>query len=250
MEKNAIVKHETTPASLIEIALQKDADISQLKELMDLQERWEKKEARKKFYEALATFQSKVPPLSKNKTASINSQKGAFKYKYADLGYITQQIKHLLLECGLSYRWAFQENLGQLKVTCYVSHSDGHTEETSMEAGADTSGYKNDIQQKGSTQTYLQRYTLIGALGLSTADDDSDGKGRQPENKERSEEEIMQQWSDTLAQVRQRTELNTLFLKNKKVVENNEEIRKLFKQREAELKAKETNGQQPKTQLP
>ena len=46
-----------------------------------------------------------------------------------------------------------------------------------MTADKDTSGNKNSIQSIGSTRTYLQRYTLIGALGLSTAEDDTDGHG-------------------------------------------------------------------------
>ena len=40
----------------------------------------------------------------------------------------------------------------------------------------DTSGKKNEIQSRGSTITYLQRYTLIGALGLTTADEDIDAR--------------------------------------------------------------------------
>ena len=45
-----------------------------------------------------------------------------------------------------------------------------------MSAPADSSGSKNPVQQIGSTMTYLQRYTLIGALGLTTADKDDDGR--------------------------------------------------------------------------
>src|SRR5690606_5500273 len=36
----------------------------------------------------------------------------------------------------------------------------------------DSSGSKNAIQAIGSTLTYLQRYTLIQALGLAASDDD------------------------------------------------------------------------------
>ena len=45
-----------------------------------------------------------------------------------------------------------------------------------MTAPADTSGSKNAIQARGSTVTYLQRYTLLGALGLVTGDEDTDGR--------------------------------------------------------------------------
>ena len=45
-----------------------------------------------------------------------------------------------------------------------------------MSGAPDTSGKKNTIQAQGSSVTYLQRYSLIGALGLTTADEDIDGR--------------------------------------------------------------------------
>jgi hypothetical protein len=45
-----------------------------------------------------------------------------------------------------------------------------------MSAAADTTGSKNPIQARGSAIEYLKRYTLIGSLGLSTADSDIDGR--------------------------------------------------------------------------
>lgn len=44
-----------------------------------------------------------------------------------------------------------------------------------MRAPSDLSGNKNAIQAIGSTTTYLMRYTLIAAFGLTTADEDNDG---------------------------------------------------------------------------
>lgn len=254
MKQNEFALQQTqpTPTTLLEKAIEKGADITQLKELMDLQERWEKKEAKKKFFDALSQFQSKVPALNKNKTANIKSEKGAFSYRYSDLGNITNKIKHLLLECGLSYRWEFKENQGKFEVACLLSHRDGHTETTVMEAGLDNSGAKNAIQQKGSTNTYLQRYTLIGALGLSTADEDNDGKHNSKiEEKGLSEEEILDQWRGVVSEIKRRTELTAYYMKNKKAIDSSEAIKTIFKQREDELKKAEANGStQPKMQMP
>ena len=70
MQKNEItIQQQPTPATLLEKAIEKGADISQLKELMDLQERWEKKEAKKSFLDAMSLFQTKIPELKKTKTA-------------------------------------------------------------------------------------------------------------------------------------------------------------------------------------
>jgi hypothetical protein len=56
-------------------------------------------------------------------------------------------------------------------VTCILSKG-GYREENSLPGPADTSGSKNPIQAIGSAVTYLERYTLKAALGLSATDDD------------------------------------------------------------------------------
>ena len=45
-----------------------------------------------------------------------------------------------------------------------------------MTGAPDTSGSKNSIQSRGSAVSYLQRYSLVGALGLTTADEDMDAR--------------------------------------------------------------------------
>ncbi len=242
-QKNELTTTSPNPGHLLQLALEKNVDTVQLKELMDLQERWEKKEAKKNFFAALSKFQTLIPALKKNKTANISSQKGSFKYKYADLGSITNSIKKHLMECGLAYRWEFAEQNGKMRVTCFISHLDGHTETSSMEAAFDNSGAKNDIQQKGSTQTYLQRYTLIGALGLSTADEDNDAKfSKDSSSTELTDDDVMDQWRSVLAGVNSKLELQSLYLKNRKAVDGDKAIQRLFKDREAEFK-KTTNHQ-------
>ena len=244
MSNEVITKEAANPLSLIEMAVSKNADISQLQQLMDLQERWERNQAKKSFLAALSKFQTMVPALKKNKTANVKMTNGGyFSYNYADLGSIDQVIKEAMNECGLSKRWEFEEKDGKMKVTCLVSHLDGHTETTSMEGAADNSGAKNSIQQKGSTHTYLQRYTLIGALGLSTADQDNDAKSRNPvKNADLDEEEALEQWKQTIDQVKTAIELQKLYLQNKKAVESNKKIQAMMKAKEAELKGQTTSS--------
>lgn len=170
--ENEIVKTEaTSPAKLLELAISKDVDIDKLQKLMDLQERWDEKQAKKSFLAAMSKFQSECPELTKSKVVAF----GQTKYSYIPLGEISKQIKTVLRDSGLSYRWETQEN-GKISITCIVSHADGHSESNTMTAEKDASGSKNSIQQIGSTMTYLQRYTLIGALGISSADQDVDAE--------------------------------------------------------------------------
>jgi hypothetical protein len=161
-----------TPATLLSQAIEKGLDVESLSKLMDLQERYQAGQARKLFFEAFTEFQSKCPDIRKTKEVNF----GQTKYSFAPLADICRQIGKTLKDSGLSYRWEIQDNPTELKVTCLVSHLEGHTEQTTMQAAPDTSGAKNAIQARGSAIEYLKRYTLIGALGLSTADSDIDGR--------------------------------------------------------------------------
>jgi hypothetical protein len=156
------------PMAMVQLAVEQNADVDKLSKLMDLQERWEANEARKAFLDAFARFQSEVPRISKTKAGH--------NYKYAPLSDIAEQIRLTLEDCGLSYRFDIQDTGEIISVTCIVSHRLGHQERTTMTGAPDTSGSKNSIQSRGSTVSYLQRYSLIGALGLTTADEDMDAR--------------------------------------------------------------------------
>jgi len=164
----------TTPASLIAQAIEKGLDVASLEKLLDLQQRWEAGEARKKFFAAFTNFQANCPDLRKTKQVSFGQ--GSASFHYAPLADITRQISKELKANEISYRWEIQDTDKEIKVSCLVSHVSGHTETTTMSALADTGGAKNAIQARASAITYMQRYTLIGALGLSTADSDIDGR--------------------------------------------------------------------------
>ena len=175
--KNAVIKSEQTPQALIALAIEKGLSIEQLGKLLDLQERWEKKEAEKSFLIAKSGFQGKCPPLTKSKSVGYESKAGGkVGYNYIPLGKIVEHIKESLHEYGLSFRWETKEIDNVITITCVLSHIDGHSEKNSMSGKPDATGGKNEIQQRGSTMTYLQRYSLIGVLGISSADEDVDGQ--------------------------------------------------------------------------
>lgn len=168
-----------TPDVMLSIAVKEGRSLDEISKLMDLQDRWEAKKAKAEYLKAKSNFQFEVPVISKSKNVNYEhkDQRGKTDYNYAPLGDISQQIKESLHRNGLSYEWKIEDTTEKIKVTCIVSHIDGHKETATMEASADVSGGKSQIQAKGSTITYLQRYTLIGALGLTTADEDIDGRG-------------------------------------------------------------------------
>lgn len=155
-----------TPMSLLENAVA-SGNIELAEKLMNLQERWESANARKAFEKALAAAKGEIPVI-------IRSATGHNDKKYADFAAIAKVIDPILAKHGLSYRFKTVQTEKSITVTC-VLFGHGHSEETALTGGADTTGSKNAIQAIGSTLTYLQRYSLVQMLGLAAAADD-DGK--------------------------------------------------------------------------
>lgn len=169
---------EGSPQNLIALAIEKGVNIEQLEKLLALKERWDAAQANKSFLAAMSNFQKEVPAIDKKKLVNYPSKTGGnVNYKYAELGEIDETIKAPMAANGLSKRWEIGEDGEKLICTCIISHVDGHTERTSMSSIKDGSGGKSEIQSRASAITYLQRYTLIGALGLTTASEDNDGDG-------------------------------------------------------------------------
>lgn len=166
-----------TPYALIESAVAGGASVETLEKLMALQERHEANEARKQFFVAMQMFQERKPELKRGSSVNFNTAKGTTSYNFCALSDIEKALKGPLGECGLSYRFENFSEGAEIGIRCIVSHVSGHSEATSMKAPSDQSGNKNVIQAIGSTSTYLMRYTLIAAFGLTTADQDDDGEG-------------------------------------------------------------------------
>jgi hypothetical protein len=238
---NELVKTETTPSALLQLAVQQNLDIDKLEKLMALQERWEANQARKDFLTAISKFQSTVPALEKTKKVAF----GNTKYSYAPLGEITATIKTSMSENSLSHRWEIEDLADKIVCSCIVSHISGHSEKTTMSAAKDSSGGKNEIQQRGSSITYLQRYTLIAALGISTADEDVDGQKEPVVKKAESvvtgkatdfeNDGVLQMWKVSLDDCKDKSDLYKLYNGNKATVDQSPEIKKMFKDRENQI---------------
>lgn len=165
-----------SPIDLLNRAIANGAGIETLRELLTLRREWEADEARKAFDAAISAAKARIPTITKNKRVAFESRRAgsaATDYRHETLDEIARVVTPILAEHGLSYRFrATSEPNQPISVTCIISHRGGHFEETTLLAGRDDSGNKNAIQQIGSTITYLQRYTLKAALGLSASEDD------------------------------------------------------------------------------
>ena len=144
-------------------------DIVKFERLMEMRERVETRFSHAAFSAAVASAKAEIAPITRNAEGHQNK-------KYADFSAIARAVDPVLARHGLSYRFRSNQTDKQtIAVTCVLSHKDGHSEENTLMGGPDTSGSKNAIQALGSALTYLQRYSLVQALGLATSSDD-DGK--------------------------------------------------------------------------
>lgn len=187
-----VPRHSLTPMEILSNAVDGGADVATLSQLLTLQERWEKNEARKAFDNAMAEAKAVMPTIRKNRNVGFESKRtgDTTSYRHEDLAEIAQTVTPILSQHGLSYRFRTASPPdGPVSVTCIISHRLGYSEENTLSAPADTSGKKNGIQAVGSTVTYLQRYTLKAALGLAAAED-KDGATPEEESPQITDEQL------------------------------------------------------------
>jgi len=176
------IDHETprgtalamTPMEMVGRALEMGVSADILKQMMDLRDREEARNAKLAFTRAVAAAKAEIRPIMKTRVVDYAPKdKPRVNYRHEDLAGIEAQVLPILTKHDLSYR--FESDNGPdrpLTVTCVLEHVDGHSTRTPLSAGADNSGGKNSLQAIASAATYLQRYTLKLALGLSVSHDD------------------------------------------------------------------------------
>src|SRR5690606_2025887 len=161
-----------TPGEMIQQAIQQGSGVEVMERLLALQERYDAFNARKAFDDAMADLRSNLPKITKSREVDFTTSKGRPNYRFEDLAEITEALAEPMSAVGLSFRWHTDNVQGGVKVTCRITHRDGHFEETSLVGPLDATGNKNAIQAIGSAVTYLQRYTLKAAVGIAAAHDD------------------------------------------------------------------------------
>ena len=166
---------EANPRNLIALAIEKNASIEQLTQLMALQERFEANEARKAFNVAFADFKAEAVKIIKGTEVKDGPLKGKF---HANLFDVVSATTPFLSKHGLTISWKLtKDEPTWMEVSCTLRHVGGHSESVSMGGAPDTGPGRNAIQARGSAKSYLERYTATAILGLAAQDADNDGGG-------------------------------------------------------------------------
>lgn len=129
-----------------------------------------------KLYQALLAAKGKMPVVAKNRTADIKMNSGGnYRYSYADLADIDQQVTPVLAEHGLMVDFEMHKA------------DDGTPILTGMLIHPESGGFKTSEwevtgrtpQDQGGSITYGRRY-LMGILTGLITDEDTDGRQGNP----------------------------------------------------------------------
>ena len=164
---------------MLQMVLDKDIDPERLAAFLEIQSRYEDREAKKLFNIALSQFQENMPQVVKDALVSYkhNDGKGETNWHHATLGRALATLRADLGKYGLALNWKTEVRDVWVTVTAKLRHIAGHIEENVLSGPFDNSGKKNVLQQMNSTVTYLERYTGFAVLGVSPEDADDDGAG-------------------------------------------------------------------------
>ncbi len=159
---------------LVELAVQGGSiDPENLEKLLAVQERWEAGQAKKAYARAKTALKRDLPTvIGKDQTVDFTNTKGRRTYyTHSSLAGAMAAVTGPLTAHGFDLSWIpGTGDRGAVTVTCRLTHAEGHHEECSIAAPADTSGSKNPAQAIASTITLLSRYTALSLLGIATAD--------------------------------------------------------------------------------
>ena len=172
-----LTTNEMTPMAMVARALEMGVSADILKQMMDLRDREEARQAKLAFTQAVAAAKAELGPILRTREVNYQPQgKDRVYYRHEDLAGIERQVTPILTAHGLSYRYESDNGPDRpITVTCVLEHVAGHFTRTALSGPPDSGAGKNSLQAIASTTTYLQRYTLKLALGLSV-DHDDDGK--------------------------------------------------------------------------
>lgn len=177
-ENIVLAQLEQTPMAMMIQAKQAGFSMEEIKEMMDLQDRDDKRIAKKAFDKAMADFKRNPPKVIKD---LINNQ---YNSSYSSIGNTVSTVNEAMGPFGLNARWEYPEPSAadMVKVTCILSHEFGHEVSVTLEGPIDTEGKKNKMQGRKSGRTYLKLETYEAVTGIASqaGNVDDDGNSTAP----------------------------------------------------------------------
>lgn len=162
------VTTQREPRDLLELAVEKGADVATLERLMVVRTQLKAEKAKEAYFAALAAFQSECPIILRTQTGHEN------RYRYAPLERIVKEVAPLLHKHGFAHQSDGKVTDGWVESIVTVTHRDGHTEVKSFKVPAESKSGMSPAQKYGAAMTYATRYAFCAAFGIRTGDKDTD----------------------------------------------------------------------------
>jgi hypothetical protein len=157
-------------------------DIDKMERLMAMRDRVLAREAQVAFDAAFAEMQPDLPVIEKKGRIEGESKRTGDRLSqaYGRWEDIAPAIVPTLSAHGFGIRFE-QEQIwvgeqAKTRITCVLSHAQGHREKAYFDLPLDTTGSKNNVQAYGSTASYGKRYSAMLALNIVTKGEDDDGE--------------------------------------------------------------------------
>lgn len=165
-------------------------DVDKLRQLLDLRQQAESRQAEREFDAAMTEAQSKMGRI---RADLENSQTRS---RYASYSALDRALRPLYTAAGFALSFNTHDGAAEnfVRVGCQVSHKGGHTRRYQIDMPADGKGAKGgDVMTKthatGSAVSYGMRYLLKMIFNVAVGEDDDDGNtaGAEPITQEQAE---------------------------------------------------------------
>ena len=190
-------------AAVARAAADPQIDVEKMERLFAMHERMEARAAEQAFNGALASAQSEMPLIQKDRHNSQTSS------DYATLDAINARIVPIYTRHGLALSFDTTDSplADHVRVVCRVTHTSGHSQTYTHDNPLDMTGIGGKVNKtlthgRGSAITYARRYLTMLIFNLRTGyDDDGNAVGQGSD---------ITAWRDAIAGAVDRTELDAL----------------------------------------
>ena len=165
-------------ARIMEMVAMQPGSMDTMKALAELQYRAEDRNARKAFVRSLNAFRAECPQPKKtkeNEQFKVTRNGVKVNSKYSPLDEIDRTVRPFTSKHGLTWTWDTIIDETHMHVICKIQYEDGHSDSSKVSMPYSSNAGASPQQKYGATQMYGMRYSLVAALGITTADEDLDG---------------------------------------------------------------------------
>lgn len=150
-------------------------DVEKMERLLAMHQTIMEEQRKTAFAAAMSRLQAKLPQINKEGRIVVKSVERS---RYARIEDIDVAIRPLLAEEGFAFSFDSDSSDAKIfKLSCKLSHKEGHSETKFLTLPIDTSDYRSNVQSIGSTVSYGKRQLIKMHLNLIEKDEDDDGNG-------------------------------------------------------------------------